>query len=150
MGGEIIIKISNICCDFRKCKNLANKVAKMSALPDHMLGKIIPSYDVFVKICDDHYVGIECEYLDFVVPNIGHRSDWAPYLYKCVRCGNKWESCYLYIKHEEFGKLPATCSKCNSEYWYKVPRMIREIAAAPRRGKWKETEVYHKVKEAIK
>mgnify|MGYP001595230442 FL=1 len=142
------MKIENIKCDFRKCKNLANKVAKMSSLPNDMLGKIIPSYTVWIKICDKHYLGIEYERLDFVVENPYHGVDWAPYSYKCMRCNNVWDSNYLYIKHEEFGKLPTTCSKCNSEYWYKVPRMIREIAAAPRRGKWKETEVYHRVKEA--
>ena len=118
----------------------------MSALPNDMLGKIIPSYDVFVKVCDEHYLGIEYERLEFVIDNPDHWPGWAPYSYKCMRCNNVWDSNYLYTKHEEFGKLPTTCSRCNSEYWYKVPRMIREIAAAPRRGKWKETQVYHKVK----
>lgn len=125
-------------------------ICKLTDLPEELLGQVRPAYDVYIKVCSNHGLKILAEELEFVIDNPDHGVDWAPYSYKCMRCNNIWDSNYLYTKHEDFGKLPATCSKCNSEYWYKVPRMIREIVAAPRRGKWKETKVYHQVKEAEK
>lgn len=146
------MKISDIKCDYKGCKNLTCDIVKMSDLPEFVLGSITPSYEVFVKLCPDHGLDVETEQLEFVVINNNPWPDWAPYSYHCVRCDHEWNSNYLYNKHEEYGKLPVTCPHCHSMYWYKEPRLRREVTAGTAKpGKnWKETDIWHKVKEAAK
>jgi len=144
------VLINNIRCDWRGCHNLTNKIIKLSDLPDDVAGQIIPSYEVWVKICPDHLVeGVPVEELEFVVETPNHEwPELAPYSYHCIRCDYVWDSAYLYKKHKDFGKLPYTCTKCNTAYWFKRPRLKREATAGTAKpGKtWRDTEVYNKVR----
>ncbi len=126
-------------------------IVRMSDLPNNVMGRVAPSYEVWVKLCGNHGVSIleKAERLDFVIINNKPWADWAPYSYKCVRCKYVWVSNYLHSKHEEYGKLPVTCPRCNNIYWYKEARFKREATtgtAKPGRI-WKDTEIYHQVKE---
>ena len=134
------MKIDSIRCDFRGCPNLTNKIAKLADLPDKVLGQVIPSYEVWVKICNKHELkNVLVEELEFVTIDPHPWPGTAPFFYKCIRCGHEWKSHYFTTRNEEYGKIPNNCpnTKCNNDYWYKTKRFKRERTT----GTWKETKV---------
>lgn len=128
---------------------MTNKIAKLSDLPDTIAGMLIPSYDVWVKICSSHGVKVPVDVLEFVIDNPDPWPEYAPYSYKCIRCGNVWNSHYLWSKRENielYGKIPATCNDCGLPNWFKPKRFPREPTRGTLKKRWKDTKVYREIR----
>lgn len=137
--------VKSIRCNCGDCRNLSTTLFKMSDIPEKFLGKIVPTYDVYVNICREHIkkYGIEGEpiYLDFATIDDEGNGHCL-----CLRCHREFHPHLLkrlVADHptsdlNNIGKLPSICPNCGTNKWRTDP-----IKRAP-------STVFMKQKEAEK
>ena len=119
----IVKGIKHVRCDYRDCTKLTNRIFKLQNIPRRLFGEVIPSYEVYLKLCPEHIGKIGHDKLGeiYKFALIGETNDGSYYCI-CQRCDHSFIPMSftkeLYdINKEEYGRLVKRCPKCNIPNW---------------------------------
>jgi len=121
--------LKHVRCDYEGCDSLTHMLFKLQDMPKKLSSKVIPSYDVFVKLCPEHVekIGLknlgEPHLFDFMYTTEQHESG---YFCVCMRCEHTFVPqtfipALYYAFKDNYGRLVVRCPNCNQKNW-KLPR----------------------------